>query len=143
MVLYDKVEALSSVAAHILALVMKSLSFIFSRENYHDFRNYPSCYKMCDTLLIKTASRAMCTKNQILFMDVHPFLLRHNPDVICYLPYPFIGKFHYPNENRVIPNVAIDIIPFIYPLYRFASIAEYMMHIVRPGQRHYVAQQRL
>ena len=129
---------------HIIsAPVMKNPSFIFSREDYHDFRNYASCYKMCYIILIKITSKAMCTENQILFMDVRPFLLRHNPNVICYLPYPFIGEIHYPNESRVIPNVATDIIPFIYPLYRFASIAEYIMHVVRSGQRHYIAQQHL
>ena len=42
---------------HILPpVVMKTLSFIFSREDYRDFKNYPSCYKMCDTLFRKPAS---------------------------------------------------------------------------------------
>ena len=45
--------------------------------------------------------------------------------------------------NRVISNVATDIIPFIFPLHRFASVAEYMVHAVRPGQRHFVAEERL
>ena len=127
---------------HILLLaVMKHLSFIFSRENYHDFKKYPSCYKMYDTLLRKTASRAVCLENQILFVDIRLVSMRHNPVGICYLSYPFVGELRYPNESRVIPNVAIDIIPFIYPLYRFASVEEYMLHVVRPGQRHYVAQE--
>ena len=59
--------------------------------------------------------------------------MRHNPIGICYLPYPFVGELRYPNESRVIPNVATDIIPFIYPLHRFASVEEYMSHAVRPG----------
>ena len=44
---------------------------------------------------------------------------------------------------NVIPNVATDIIPFIFPLHRFASVADYMVHAVRPGQRHFVAEERL
>ena len=112
---------------------MKSLSFIFSREDNHDFKKYLSCRKMYDTLFVKTASRAVCLENQILFVDVRPLSIRHNPDCICYLPYPFVGEFHYLNESRVIPNVATNIIPFIYPLYRFASIEEYMVHVVKPS----------
>ena len=42
---------------HILPpAIMKTLSFIFSREDCRDFKNYPSCYKMCDTLFRKPAS---------------------------------------------------------------------------------------
>ena len=123
---------------------MKHLSFIFSREDCHDFKKYPSCHKMYDTLFRKTASKAMYSKNQILFVDIHPLSMRHNPIGICFLPYPFVGEFRYSNEStRVIPNVATDIIPFIYPLHRFVSIEEYMLHAIRPGQRHYVAQEYL
>ena len=117
---------------HILLIaVMKSMSFIFSREECHDYRNYPLCYKMCDTHFKKTVSRAMCAEKQILFVDIHPLSMRHNPVSICYLPYPFVKEFRYPNESIIIPNVATDIIPFIYLLYRFASIEEYVMNIVR------------
>ena len=94
---------------------------------------------MYHTLLRKTASRAVCLENQILFVDARLVSMRHNLIGICYLPYPFVGELHYLNESRVIPNVAIDIIPFIYPLHRFASVEEYMLHAVRLGQRHYVA----
>ena len=129
---------------HILpAAVMKSLSFIFSREDCHDFKIYPLCHKMYDTFFRKTASRAVCLENQILFVDICPLSMRFNPVGICYLPYPFIGEFHYPNESRVIPNVATDIILFIYPLHRFASVEEYMAHAIRLSQRHYVAQEHL
>ena len=125
---------------HILpAVVMKRLSFIFSREDCHDFKKYPSCLKMYDTFFRKTTSRAVCSENQILFEDVHPLSMRHNLVGICFLPYPIVGELCYPNESRVIPDVAIDIIPFIYSSYRFASIEEYMLHAVRPSQRHYVA----
>ena len=62
--------------------------------------------------------------------------MRHNADAICFLPFPFRGEFHYPNESRAIPNVATDIIPFIFPLHRFLSVPEYMVHAVRPDQRH-------
>ena len=123
----------------LLAVVMKSLSLIFSREDCHDFKKYPLCHKMYDTLFRKIVSKAVYLENQILFVDVRPFLMRHNPVGICYLPYPFIGKFYYSNGSRVIPNVATDIISFIYPLHRFACVEEYMVHIVRPGQRHYIA----
>ena len=119
---------------HILpAAVMKRLSFIFSTKDCHDYNRYLSCHKMYDTLLRKTASRAVCLENQILFVDVYPISMRHNPVGICYLPYPFVEELHYPNERRVIPNVATDIIPFIYPLHRFASLDEYMLHTARPG----------
>ena len=135
---------LFSLLRHILPLaVMKTLSFIFSREDCREFKNYPSCYKMCDTLFRKPASRVVCTENQILFVQVRPVSMRHNADAICYLPFPFLGEFHYPNENRVISNVATDIIPFIFPLYRFASVGDYMVHAVRPGQRHFVAEERI
>ena len=98
---------------------------------------------MYDTLLRKTASRAVCSENQILFVDIRPVSMRYNPIGICYLPYPFVGELHYPNESRVIPNVATDIILFIYPLHRFTSVDKYMLHAVRPSQRHYVAQEHL
>ena len=125
---------LISLLRHILpAAIMKRLSFIFSWEDCHDFKLYPSCHKMYDTLFRKTASRAVCLENQILFVDVCPLSMRHNPGCICYLPYPFVGEFHYPNESGIIPNVAIDIILFIYPLHRFASVKEYMVYAVRLG----------
>ena len=112
---------------------MKTLSFIFSREDCLDFKNYPSCYKMCDTVFRKPASRVVCAENQVLFVDVRPVSMRHNADAICYLLFPFRGEFHYPNESRAIPNVATDIIPFIFPLHRFPSVPDYMVHVVRPG----------
>ena len=127
----------------LLAAVMKILSFIFSREDCCDFKNYPSCYKMCDTFFRKPASRVVCTENQVLFVDVRPVSMRHYADAICYLPFLFLGEFHYPNESRVIPNVATDIIPFIFPLHRFPLVADYMVHAVRPGQRHFVAEDRI
>ena len=120
----------------LLAIVMKSLSFIFSSEDCYDLQKYPSCHKMCDTLFRKTTSRVVCSEDQILFVDVRPLSMRYNPFGICYLPYPFVEELHYPNESRIIPNAATDIIPFIYPLHRFASVDEYMLHAVRPGQRH-------
>ena len=65
---------------HILpAVVIKCLSFIFSREDCHDYKKYPSFYKMYDILLKKTASRAVCSENEILFVDVHSISMRHHP----------------------------------------------------------------
>ena len=113
--------------------VMKSLSFIFSTEDCHDFKNYPACYKTCDTLFRKPASRVVWAENQILFVDVCLVSMRHNVDAICYLPFPFHGELHYPNESRVIPNVATNIIPFFFPLHRFASVDDYMVHAIRLG----------
>ena len=69
--------------------------------------------------------------------------MRYNINAICYLPFPFHGELHYQNESRVIPNVATDIIPFIFPLHRFASVDDYMVHAVRSGQRHFVAEERI
>ena len=127
---------------HILPVaVMKALSFIFSRKDCRDFKNYPLCYKMCDILFRKPASKVVCVENQILFVDVRPLSMRHNADAICYLPYPFLGEFHYPNESRVILNVGNDIISFIFSLYRSASVEDYMVHAVRPGQRHFVTEE--
>ena len=124
---------------HILsAAIMKTFSFIFSRKDCCDFKNYPSYYKMCDTFFRKSASRVVCAENQIHFVDVRPLSMRHNADAICYCPYPFLREFHNPNESRVIPNVATNIIPFIFPLHRFASVENYMVHVVRPGQRHFI-----
>ena len=122
---------------------MKTLSFIFSKEDCRDFKNYPLCYKMCDTLLRKPTSRVVCTENQIIFVDVRPVSMKHNANAICYLHFPFLGEFHYPNESRVILNVATDIIPFNFPLHRFASVEDYMVHAVRPGQRHFVVEERI
>ena len=122
---------------------MKILSFIFSREDCRDFKNYPLCYKMCDTLFKKPASRVVYTENQIHFVDVHLVSMRHNADAICYLRYPFLREVYYPNESRVIPNVAIDIIPFIFPLHRFALVEDYMIHVIRPSQRHFVAEEHI
>ena len=113
--------------------VMKALSFIFSREDCRDFKNYPVCYKTCDALFRKPASRVVCVENQILFVDVRPVSMRHNANAICYLPFPFHGGLHYLNESRVIPNVATDIIPFIFSLHKFASVADYMVRTIRPG----------
>ena len=118
---------------------MKTLS----REDCRDFKNYPACYKTCDALFKKLASRVVCAENQILFVDVRPVSMRHNVDAICYLPFSFHGELHYLNESRVIPNVATDIIPVIFPLHRFASVDDYMAHAVRPGQRHFVAEERI
>ena len=121
---------------HILPpVVMKTLSFIFSRENCRDFKNYSSCYKICDTLFRKPTSRVVGTENQVLFVDVRPVSMRHNADAICYLPFLSLGEFYYPNESRVIPNVATDIIPFIFPFHRFILVAIYMVHAVRPGRK--------
>ena len=122
---------------------MKILFFIFFREDCRDFKNYPLCYKMCDTLFRKPAFRVVCTENQIFFVDVCPLSLRQNANAICYLPYPFLGEFHYPNESRVIPNAATNIIPFIFPLYRFASVEDYMVHAIRPGQKHFIAKEHI
>ena len=120
---------------HILPpAVMKTLSFIFSRENCRDFKNYPSCYKMRDTPFRKPASRVVCVENQVFFVDVRPVSMRHNADAICYLPFPFLGEFHYLNESRAIPNVAIDIIPFIFPYIgfrQFQSIWFTLLDLVR------------
>ena len=129
---------------HILPpAVMKRLSFILARKDCHDYKKNLSCFRMYDKLLRKIASRAVCSENHILFVDVRLLSMRHNPIGVCYLPYPFVGELHYPNESRVIPNVATDIIPFIYPLHRFASVDKYMLRVVRPSQRHYVAQEHL
>ena len=76
-------------------------------------------------------------------MDFRLLLLKHNPDAMCNLPYPFVEEFYYPNKSRIIPNIATDIIPFIYHLHRFSSVLEQMMHAVKPGQRHCVIEQHL
>ena len=75
-----------------------------------------------------------CAENRILFVDVCPVLMRQNADAICYLPFPFLGEFHYLNESGDISNVATNIIPFIFPLHRFASVEDYMVHTIKPGQ---------
>ena len=78
---------------HILPpAVMKTLSFIFSREDCSDFKNYLSCYKMCDTLFRKPTSRVVCAENQVLFVDVHPVSMRHNVDAICTCLSHFLGN---------------------------------------------------
>ena len=129
---------------HILPpAVKKTLSFIISKEYCRDFKNYLAYYKLCDVLFRKPTSRVVCAENQILFVNVHPVSMRHNADAICYLPFPFHGKLHYPNESSVIPNVTTHIIPFIFPLHRFASVEDYMVHNVRPGQRHFVTEERI
>ena len=76
----------------LLSTFMKTFSFIFSREDCSDFKNYPSCCKMCNTLFRMPASRVVCAENQILFVDVRPVAMRHNADAICYLPFPFFWR---------------------------------------------------
>ena len=91
------------------------------------------CVTKCVTLFRKPGSRIMCMENQILFVDVRLVSMRHNTHAICYLPFPFLGEFHYPNESRVVPKVATNIIPFNFPLHRFVSVEDYIVHTVRPG----------
>ena len=111
--------------------VIKTLSFIFSKEDCRDFKNYPVCYKTCDPLFRKPTSRVVCTKNQILFVDVCPISMRHNANAICSLSFSFHGELHYTNESRVIPNVATDIISLIFPLHRFMIIWFTLLDLVR------------
>ena len=71
---------------------MKTLSFISSREDCRDFKNYPACYKTCDALFRKPTSRVVCVENQIVFVDVRPVSMRHNADAICTSLFHFMGS---------------------------------------------------
>ena len=70
-------------------------------------------------------------------VDVSPVSLRRTPDTTCYLPFPFVGEFSLPNSSRVIPDMSVDIIPFVYPLVDYESISKYLKSSSRPGQLHY------
>jgi hypothetical protein len=45
--------------------------------------------------------------------------------------------FYTPVACNRPPNVAIDLIPLIYPLHRFESVSEYMKYAKKLGQMHY------
>jgi hypothetical protein len=76
-------------------------------------------------------------------VNVCPLSLRRTPDTACYIPLPFVGDPSLPNDSRVIPNIATDIIPFIYPLYEYESVSEYLKGARRPGQLHYEVAQSI
>ena len=115
--------------------VLDRLSFVFGREYCERPEHYPWSYKVLDTLYYKRHSRDVCKPDQVLLVDVSPLSLRRTPDSACYMPWPFQGDFTA--SSRTIPNVATDIIPFIYPLHQFESVSDYMKHSHRPGQIHY------
>jgi hypothetical protein len=64
--------------------------------------------------------------------------LRHNSNDVCSHLHPFVVELDYSNKNKVIPNVATDIQPFVYPLYRFGLVEGYMGHDVSSGHFHNV-----
>lgn len=117
--------------------VEKRLAFIFSQSDARDFDWAKICYKRDTTLFRKDLSRAVCVKDQFLFVDVNPVALRMTPKVFSYLPHPFVGDLCFPNKSKVIPNIATDLLPFIYPLHRFPSVPDYMRRAIIPGQSHY------
>jgi hypothetical protein len=75
--------------------------------------------------------------DQVLMVDVSPVSLRRILDPAGYIPLPFMGELHFPNDSRVIPKISTDIIPFIYPMYEHDSVSEYVKVSKRPGQLHY------
>lgn len=131
-------QKLRPLLAHILQEeVIQRLSFIFSREDLDQKEKFPWSYKMSSIVCSKMRSRDVCKPNQVLFVDVSPVSLRRTPDHACYIPWPFVGEVYSPTKSGVIPNVATDILPLIYPLHKFESVREYMKHAQRPGQMHY------
>lgn len=115
--------------------VIDRLSFVYGREFCDRPMNFPWCYKLLKTLYCKRRSREVCRPDQLLLVDVSPLALRLAPDAACYMPYPFRGDLS--SSSTTIPNVATDILPFIYPLYQFESVSQYMSLSNRPGQLHY------
>jgi hypothetical protein len=115
--------------------VLDRLSFVFGREYCERSDNFPYCYKLLRTLFSKRRSRDVCKPDQVLLVDVCPLSLRMTPDAACYMPWPFQGDIT--SASTIIPNVATDILPFIYPLHKFQSVTDYMKHSHRPGQIHY------
>ena len=115
--------------------VVDRLSFVFGREYCERSENFPWCYKVLNTLYSKRHSRDVCKPHQVLLVDVSPLSLRRTPDAACYMPWPFQGDMT--SSSTIIPNVATDILPFIYPLHKFQSVSDYMKHSHRLGQIHY------
>ena len=120
-------EQLRPLLAHLLPVqVLDNLAFVYGREYCLDSQKFPWCYKTIETLFRKGPSKDMCVPDQVLMVDVCPISLRRTPDTACYIPHPFVGDVNFPNDSRVIPNISTDIIPFIYPLYEYESILEYL-----------------
>jgi hypothetical protein len=117
--------------------IIQKLSFVFDLAFCKYSRNHPHCYKLLSMLLRKKPSKDICLEDQVLFVDVVPNYQRRVADSISYRPFPFRGQISFPNDSGIIPNVATDILPFIYPLHKFGSVPEYVRQAPRPGQEHY------
>ncbi|KAG0587914.1 hypothetical protein KC19_2G200800 [Ceratodon purpureus] len=129
---------LKPLLTHILpAGVMERLSFVYSRSDLIDRENFPWSYKTLGQVCSKVQSRNVCKLDQVLFVDVDPRSLRRTPNCMCYIPWPFQGHLNFPNDDGVIPNIATDILPLVYPLHKFGSVPEYMAQACRPGQVHW------
>ena len=47
-------------------------------------------------------------------------------------------------QMRVELFLMLQLILFhFFPVHRFVSVEDYMVHVVRPGQRHFVAKERI
>ena len=76
-------------------------------------------------------------EDQVLMVDVNPLSLRKTPDSACYIPFPFVGELSIPNSSRVIPDVNLDLLSFIYPLAEYNSVSEYLNSSSKPRQLYY------
>ena len=138
------IEQLRPLLAHLLPLhILEKLAFVYGREYCLDSQKFPWCYKTLDTLFRKGPSKDLCAPDQVLMVDVRQVSLRRTPDTACYFPHPFVGDLNFPNDSRVIPNIATNIIPFIYPMYEYESVSEYLKVAKRPGQLHYEVAQSI
>jgi hypothetical protein len=80
---------------------------------------------MLSTLFWLSSFRGVCIKDHAIFVDVQPLPLRHNSNVVCFLPCPFVGDLDYPYKSDHILKIVTNILPFVYPLQKFELIARY------------------
>lgn len=126
-----------SLYTHILPPgIMERLSFVYNRGDLVHAKKFRWSYKTLRLVSSKVQSRNVCKLDQVLFVDVDLRLLRRIPNCMCYIPWLFQDHLKFPNNDGVIPNVATDILPLVYPLHRFGSVPEYMAQARRPRQVH-------
>jgi hypothetical protein len=63
--------------------------------------------------------------------------MKLNLDYVCYISWPFVGELYFPSRSGIIPNVANDLILFMYHFHRFEYVPSYMKYVKKPGQMHY------
>ena len=107
---------------------IRRITFIFGRGYSVNFENFRCCYKVLSILYSKCLFSSVCKPHGVLLVDVYPLSLLRARNLACYIPWPLFGDLSSSHMTGVIPNVAMDLLPFIYPLHKFECVNEYMKH---------------